>query len=304
MTERWKQELTKLRQAPELPEDLWSRVGEGPRGGVADPRSWRRAATIVLAFAVVIPILVFAWAGLRPLHQKQIVPTGSDALAIPAIGHAAPANLADGRPVFVVHHPDGSVSVIDGFSTHVTFGMSKLIAWCPASLTFEDIFHGSKWDANGYYMFGPAPTGLLTYATTLLPDGQVNAGSPIAPAPRGAGKPPTPTGPFCVGSGADLVYPTLPTRVFTSPSGVVGASPSGWVAVKGTLVDVGGRAELCASFSKGAGCQDAALVRGIDVSGSFGRNSAAWRPETFVARVEVGSLVDLAVVPVPGCCPA
>ena len=31
MSERWQRELTKLRQAPELPDDFWGRVSSGPK---------------------------------------------------------------------------------------------------------------------------------------------------------------------------------------------------------------------------------------------------------------------------------
>ncbi len=301
MNERWKRELVKLRGAPELPEDLWARVAEGPRMDVAGPAPWRRAATIVVAFAVVIPVLVFAWIGLRSLHGGRVVPRGSDVLDVPAIGQVAPANLADGRPVFVVHHPDGTVSVIDGFSTHVPFGLAKLISWCPTSRTFDDLFHGSRWDDSGYYELGPAPTGLVRYETTILADGRVRVGPAIAPAPRGAGGAFKPAGPFCQGT-SGIVYPTLPTQVFHSPSAVVDAAPSGWVAVKGILLEVGGRAQLCSPVSQGSECQDAEVVDGLDVSGLFGPNRDARFPGTFITHVVDGSLVDLTMVPAPGCC--
>jgi hypothetical protein len=296
MTERWKRELTKLRGAPELPADLWARVGLGPRMDVAHPLSWRRAATIVVAFAVVIPILVFAWIALRSLHGGEIVPSGSDVLDVPPIGQVAPANMADGRPVFVVHDAEGTVSVVDGLSTHAPFGLAKVIGWCPTSRTFDDLFHGSMWTESGNYIAGPAPTGLVTYGTTMLPDGQVNVGPAIAPAPRGAGGTFRPAGAFCQTS-ANIIYPTLPTQVFDSPSAVVAASPSGWVAMKGILVEEGARAELCSPLSQGSECQDAAVVNGLDVSGLFGGNPDARFPGTFIARVVDGSLVDLARVP-------
>jgi hypothetical protein len=249
---------------------------------------------------VVIPVLVFAWIGLRSLHGGRIVSAGSEVLDVPAIGQVAPANLADGRPVFVVHHPDGAVSVIDGFSTHVPFGLAKVIGWCPTSRTFYDPFHGSQWTETGSYVAGPAPTGLVTYGATMLPDGRVNVGPAITPAPRGTGGAFEPAGPFCVPPGDDTVYPTLPTRVFGSPSAVVETSPPGWVAIRGALVDVEGRAELCSPFTKGPGCPVGAVVDGLDVPGLFGGNRARpFRTSTYIARVVDGSLVDLARWPEP-----
>jgi hypothetical protein len=298
MTERWKQELMKLRGAPELPEDLWAGMRAGRRMTVPPP-SRRRATIIAVAFTVVIPVFVFAWIALRPLHGAQI--SSLDVLVVPPTGQVAPANLAGGRPVFVVHHTDGTVSVVDGFSTHVVFGMAKVNAWCPASRTFFDPFHGSEWTERGFFLAGPAPTGLVTYHTTMLPDGRVRVGPPIRPSPRGAGGSFQPVGPFCQ-SLAGTVRPTLPTRVFTSPSALVDASPAGWVAVKGVLADVGGRAELCSSFSSvSAACPDSAQVDGLDVVKLFRESSASF-PGTYIGRVESGALVELTRWPVPGCC--
>jgi hypothetical protein len=72
----------------------------------------------------------------------------------PPFGTVAPANLADGRPVFIVRGDDGTVAVNDGFSTHVPFGIGKLVAWCPSARTFDDVYHGSKWNE------GPTVTSL------------------------------------------------------------------------------------------------------------------------------------------------
>ncbi len=298
MTERWRRELTKLRGAPGLPEDLWRRVRTGPRMEGAAIRARTRAATIAVAFAVSIAALAVAWIVVRPLHREQIVSAGSDVLDVPAIDEVAPANLADGRPVFVVHHNEGTVSVVDGFSTHVPWGLAKVVAWCSTSRTFDDVFHGAKWNEDGDYLVGPAPTGLTTYETTILGDGQVKVGSQIPPSPRGSGGR-LEQRPWCQTS-ANMVYPTLPTEVFDSPSAVVDAAPDGWVAVKGELVatDAGG-VELCSVFTTGPGCLDGASVEGFDVSGLFGENPEFIISGPFIARVEDGSLVDLTRVPEP-----
>lgn len=299
MTERWQRELTKLRGAPGLPEDLWRRVRTGPRMEGARIPARTRAATIAVAFAVSIAVFAVAWIAVRPLHREQIVSVGSDVLNIPAVGEVAPANLADGRPVFVVHHDDGTVSVVDGFSTHVPWGLAKVVAWCSTSRTFDDAFHGAKWNEDGDYLIGPAPNGLATYETTILADGQVKVGSQIPPAPRGSGGRFEQQGPWCQTS-ANMVYATLPTGVFDSPSAVVDAAPDGWVAVKGELVatDAGG-VELCSVFTTGPGCLDGAPVEGIDVSSLFGENPEFVVSGSFIARVENGSLVYLTRVPEP-----
>jgi hypothetical protein len=253
----------------------------------------------VIAFAVVVPVLLFAWVVLRSLQGPRIVSSRSEVLNVPPVGQAAPANLADGRPVFVVHQADGTVGVIDGISTHVPFGLAKLNVWCRSSQLFEDLFHGSKWTQDGDYVLGPAPTGLVTYETTMLPDGQVEVGTAIAAVPRSSDSSFQPRGPFCETS-TNILYPTLPTQVFESPSEVVAASPSGWVAMKGQLTEVAGRAELCSVYTAGPGCPDGVVVNGLDLTGLFGTNSGTVIPGTFIARVVDDSLVDLTRVPLAG----
>src|SRR5438132_10206478 len=201
MTERWQRELTKRRQAPELPEDLWDRARTGPRMKGARIARWTRAVTIAATLAVTIPVLAMAWIALRPLRGAQVTPGVLGVVDVPALGQVTPANLADGRPVFVVHPADGTVEVIDGYSTDVPWGLAKLVAWCSTSRTFDDVFHGARWSESGTYISGPAPTGLATYQSTIQPDGRVLVGSQIPPAPR-----PSPggevqsDGPFCMTS--------------------------------------------------------------------------------------------------------
>ncbi len=298
MTERWQRELTKLRGAPPMSDDLWRRVQTGPRPQGASIPRWTRAVTITVALAVSIAILAAAWIAIGPLHRATILPAGSNVLDVPPIGEVAPANLDDGRPVFVVHHEDGTVSVIDAFSTHVPWGLAKLVVWCPSSRTFDDLFHGGRWNEDGDYLYGPPPSGLATFETTILGDGRVEVGAEIPSAPRGAAGPQfQPRGPFCDSTSA-MVLPKLPTEVFTSPSAVVGAQPTGWVAVKGQLVETGAsEVELCSVFTTGPGCPDGAPVEGIDVSGLFRDQPQLVIPGTFIARVKNGALVDLTRVP-------
>jgi Rieske Fe-S protein len=289
MDERWRRELTKLREAPPPPGNLWSRVEEGPR--ISAPRDGApgRALTIAIASLVAIAAIALLWIALRPLRGDAPVPGAVGVLDVPPIGQVAPANLDDGRPVFVVHRPDGMVEVIDAFSTHDPGGLGKLIAWCPSSRGFEDPFHGSKWDENGSYLMGPAPTGLATYETTVRTDGRVVVGSTIPPAARDSIPTEHIAGPYCAHYAA-RVYPTLPTAVYPSPSAAVAAAPPGWVTVQGNLLlgSTGG-AELCA----GPTCADSAPVAGLAVQEIWGEHPWYVIPGTFIARVQDGTLVDL-----------
>jgi hypothetical protein len=300
MSERWQRELTKLRQAPELPEDLWDRARTGPRMQEARNPRRTRAVTIAVALALTIPVLALAWIAMRPLRGAQVTPGGLGVVDVPPLGQVAPANLADGRPVFVVHRDDGTVEVIDGYSTHVPWGLAKLVAWCSTSRTFDDVFHGARWSESGTYISGPAPTGLATYESTIHPDGRVLVGSRIPPAPRPSSGEVHADGPLCMTS-ANLEYATLPTKVSDSPAHVVASAPVGWVAVRGQLIRGSSTgAELCTLLARGsAACAEGARVEGIDVRGLFDQDPRSVISGTFIARVQDGSLVDLTRVPEP-----
>ncbi len=300
MSERWQRELTKLRQAPELPEDLWGRVRTGPRLQEGRIPRRTRAVTIAVALAVALPVLALAWIAMQPFREDG-AREGLGVVDVPPLGQVASANLADGRPVFVVHQNDGAVEVIDGYSTHVPWGLAKLVAWCSTSRTFDDVFHGAKWSESGTYLLGPAPTGLATYKTMTQPDGRVLVSSLIPPAPRPSpGDQVQAHGPFCETS-ANLDYPTLPTEVSDSPAEVVASAAGGWIAVRGSLIRGSATgAELCSLRAPGnTECAEGAPVEGIDVRGLFDRDPGTVISGTFIARVQGGSLVDLTRVPEP-----
>jgi hypothetical protein len=261
--------------------------------------SRKRAMTIAVALAVAIAGLSVAWIALRPLHQPPVTPGGLGVVNVPPLGQVAPANLADGRPVFVVHHSDGTVAVIDAFSTHVPAGITKLVAWCSTSLTFDDVFHGSKWNEGGTYLMGPAPSGLATYRSTIQPDGRLWVGPRISPAPRPSPHAKVPNGNFCATS-TNLEFPTIPGDVSDAPADVVASAPDGWVAVRGSLTHGGSTgAELCATLVRNLGCPQGAPVEGIDV-GLYGQYPHLVIAGTFIARVQDGSFIDITRVPEPG----
>ena len=305
MTERWQRELTKLREAPELPADLWDRARSGSR--IPEEGPSRRDRTVVIAVALVVAVagLAVAWAVVQPFRGKE-VPGGLGVVDVPPVGQVAPANLADGRPVFVVHHQDGSIEVVDAFSTHVPYGIGKLVAWCTTSGLFDDVYHGSKWSEYGTYLMGPAATGLATYRSTIEPDGRLIVGSMIPPAPR-----PDPRakvqlrGPYCT-SPEQLVYPTIAGTVSSNPAAVVASAPDGWVALRGSVVAGGPTgAQLCPKGEgEGGDCPDGAPVEGIDpalyqehphlrVPGAF----ILRPPQTYIARVDVRTLRTITRVP-------
>lgn len=93
---------------------------------------------------------------------------GGDAtvLEVPPAGEAAPAELPDGTPVFVSHTADGDVHVVEAINPHAFWGVTTLVGWCPPAGAFEQSLDGSRFDAAGRYLYGPAPRDLATYATT------------------------------------------------------------------------------------------------------------------------------------------
>jgi hypothetical protein len=252
----------------------------------------------IFGAAAIMLLVVFARSrsGVRSL-------SGSDVLGIPPVGGVVVANLADGRPVFVVHHEDGTVGVVDAFSTHVTFGIGKLVGWCSSSRTFEDPFHGSKWNEFGDYALGPAPAGLVTYKISVASGLQnhVHVDGPIPSHPRGfLTRPFQPAGPFCQ-STSRMVLPDVLREASSSPAEVVAAAPTEWVAVRGVLLATAGRpARLCAAVADGV-CADAAPVPSVDVTGLI---SALRGPRTsvaiegpWIAQVRAGTFVHLTRVP-------
>jgi hypothetical protein len=75
------------------------------------PRLRWAVAVGVFMVATVLLVVVFApWRSGVPI-------SGFDVFKVPRVGGVVAANLPDGRPVFVVHHEDGTVSVVDAFST-------------------------------------------------------------------------------------------------------------------------------------------------------------------------------------------
>ena len=109
---------------------------------------------LVLAIGVMVVAVVVA------LTDDDDDPIGLGVLPEPALGSTESGVLHDGRPVFVAHDLDGTISVLDATSTHLA---TNPMGWCATSRTIDDIFRGARWDAQGRYVSGPAPTDLGSY---------------------------------------------------------------------------------------------------------------------------------------------
>lgn len=109
----------------------------------------------------------------------------SDVFTAPDSAAPEPRLLADGTPVFVVARRGAQPAVVEAISTHVPWGMTTLVRWCPGSNTFVDI-HGSRWDTFGTKRYGPAPAGLATFVVTAVPGSRdIRVGARLAGAPVG-----------------------------------------------------------------------------------------------------------------------
>ena len=120
----------------------------------------RRLPISIVAGTLVLVGIAVAWAALA-FEARE-----SSTLAAPNPGIVRPDYLADGEPVFVIGHEDGSVQVVSAFSTHAPQNLHKLAWWCRSARGFEDPFHGARWDEYGIYLFGPALGSLPSYEST------------------------------------------------------------------------------------------------------------------------------------------
>lgn len=109
---------------------------------------------IVLASGALIAALVVA------AMDDDDSPLGLGVFPVPTLGGTDMVALHDGHPVFVTHDLDGTVTVLDGVSTHLA---SNPMGWCATSRTIDDIFRGSRWDSQGRYVSGPASADLSSY---------------------------------------------------------------------------------------------------------------------------------------------
>jgi hypothetical protein len=271
------------------------------RAGIVAAARERPAVLAIAALAVVLlgVVIVNALGGSGGSSVAPI--TGSQELRVPAIGAAAAAFLADGRPVFVVHHEDGTVSVVDAFSTHTPFGVGTLVEWCAASRTFDDIRHGSTFDEQGRYILGPAPTGLVTFEATelgttpptvrvgarQLPEPRTDVGSPLSGSP-------------CTSSAGTLSHRIGQEQITDPPSVALGGPPARWIAVAGVLVVTSdGGAKLCPASGGAAepACDLGAPVAGVDGAGLLhGGSTYVSDASTWLVRTDGATLTDLTLV--------
>lgn len=152
---------------------------------------------------------------------------------LPAVGEASAALLPNGRPVWVVHHADGSVTAVPGVvpgtdRSEGLDGLWSLVRWSPAGS-----FHGPiAWDAWGRAVTAGRHADLVAFTARVEGSDVVIATSDRTRVP---GVPVIPSG-----FGSGLLEPELPPLVELT-SGL----PEGWSQVDATIVGDEGIARVC-----------------------------------------------------------
>lgn len=101
---------------------------------------------------------------IRPLPSGEAVTV----IPLPALGEVVAAEV-QGEPVFVVHEADGQVHVLDARSPHAP-EFPEVLAWCETSGMFEDLWHGAMFSPAGWWIAGPAASGMTPYDTAPAGD--------------------------------------------------------------------------------------------------------------------------------------
>jgi hypothetical protein len=258
---------------------------------MSDGRGWFGAglgtiALVAIGF-VLVGTLVVGLLAIGPLREdgEPLEVT----LQRPAPGEARADHLADGTPIWVIGHEDGSVTVLSGFDTHVPTGVRKLLWWCPEARTLEDPRHGSRWDESGARLTGPAPAPLHSWQTAAR-GGRLVIGSPQ---PATGEAPEEPIGLHCVGDDPVSFHEFPDWDVWTSPRAAVDAGQVGWFLLDGRLVPQrDGTVWLCAL----AGCDDSIPAEWIPAPDADVLALDPWPDTRYLARARHGRLIDLAQI--------
>lgn len=249
-----------------------------------------RWVLVLVAVGAVALVAVMLW------WQRDDL--GVSVLATPQPGQAMALILSDGHPVWAVGHEDGSISVLDAFSTHVPYGINKLTWWCGESRVIDDPFHGSRYNELGDKIDGPAPTGLREYSGRIE-DGQLHIDG--GPVPRPLADPRT-SGeqPYYCTRGEASVHDLVTIPEAASPAIAAGADEGRWRRVHGTLVPQPERGSglLCPDAVADDDCAEIALP-GMEhyVPGPEDPFSVDnWTDVDWLVRAEGGRIVEIALV--------
>jgi hypothetical protein len=246
-------------------------------------------AGVLIGLAVVVGAVLLVTNLLRTDE-----PDMSSSLRRPVVGEVRPDYLADGTPVWVIGHEDGTVDVLSGFDTHVPFNLGKMLWWCPSAQGLDNPNHGSKWDEYGVRLGGPAPTGLPSWEVNVR-SSRVFLGEPRAAPPMGTPHhgPPDHERTWCTAPEDPVIFHTFEGwRLWDSPTAAVEEAPEGWILLDGRLAVApdGASVLLCSP----TGCADSVAATNVevpppDMDPRFGPLGG----RRFIGRVRDGTLTDV-----------
>jgi hypothetical protein len=246
-----------------------------------------RAVQAVLVVVALI-LVAGAWLVATTLLAPP-APSPASTVPLPAVGQVEGVRLRDGRPVFVVHHQAGEISVLDGFATHIPYGVFKLLRWCPTARIFEDPAHGADYDEWGRRIAGPAPPGgLIAFSFRLESGARLVIGAEEGPIPVGDATHPFPTD-F---SDCSYLHDFSGSRHLTPAEAL--AQPDGsWQVVAG-IVDPQFQ-RLCAL---GSGCSDTAFIADLRLQAQLDPQALNYlrSPQLWLVRVTDGRLGHLSAI--------
>lgn len=247
-----------------------------------------------MGLAVLAFLGILLWRLIRPDP-----PVAAAEWQAPPVGEAFAGWTEDGAPLLVVHHLQGGFTAVEAVSPHRPWGIKKLVGWCPSSRTFDDPFHGSRFDEYGRYLVGPSPTGLVRRAVEVVPGSPslIKVRGRLPAQPRGAASPPT--GRFCIGDtvqDSGLVMPAIAGSGLT-PRELVADPPcppgSRWSVEAVLHATRGSRVRLCASLEGSGRCGGGAPVLGLDEGALLDESDPFTFRGEWLVLVEEGGLADI-----------
>jgi dipeptidyl aminopeptidase/acylaminoacyl peptidase len=200
-------------------------------------------------------------------NDAGLTATGAEpVLQAPPAGETLAGFTERGIPFLIVRHTDGTLTAVEAVSPHLaTDDVRKLLGWCASSRTFDDPFHGARFDEYGRYILGPSPSGLVPLSIEVVTADPLTfrLGAPLSAIPRG--EPGNgPTGPFCADvTVTPLIAPDIAGSGLTPEELAASSPPSGsrWSIEATLVVPPDGEAQLCASYVDGV-CEAGAAVTG------------------------------------------
>ncbi|HVM20721.1 MAG TPA: hypothetical protein VM307_12250 [Egibacteraceae bacterium] len=92
-------------------------------------------------------------------------------------------------PVWVATQRDGRTTVVEALNPRLWMGMTERVGWCESQGQFIAFYDASRFDIEGGYAFGPAPTGLARFPVLSRSGDSVRVGPRVASTSRSSDLP-------------------------------------------------------------------------------------------------------------------